>query len=679
MTARQGQVTATSTVSAVNGSDIVVVRRPLNSHEPARVGAVLTTGGRIRRVRWEDTGREEQVGSDDRTTFVVRGSLQHQWLIDPGSLPGLFAADPAGLVLRLLRESAVPMTAKRVKEELVALGLDEKKVASAWAAARKRFATRGVKEEGKGATRTYAWTGRVAEPTQTGDTALAGAFRKACETEPAKTTATTERSPSTGGTPEGGTPANNAPADEPEVERVETFAHALARALGDEPVRGIDHYAKKPLQTGTRLGRLGESAVAGLVASLPNEERHQALGLFLALPNRVEVLDGPGRGAPLDPATVHAVLVAAVAEIRRDTDPSPASRLAAGWLMRRVSAAARPSASATLIALMAYVAEGHERDIEALDVAAQALNRHLPLLPSDALQAIDFGALAAAVTHLPLQPKGGRVALLAAVAKARPKGIADEAWWSGVKLPALVACAEGGLGSVTSLPVIAERVLRPLVMMEISAVTSRTRLAWILGLPREFAAQLPADAVGAALRRVAKEDRLVAGWVAAVTDDAGADALRNDLKQAVDDVAAARQQAEASEQRARELAERCDRLEEILRREHNQVVAMRASQERQIRIDIVRALADLAAEVEELVANHAAPDVLVERVRSLVAAQALEPIGVAGAETSFDPSLHKPVFGSPGAGATVSVLRPGYRWRSSGEDIRMHKALVTTA
>ncbi|MFD6731082.1 hypothetical protein ACFWDZ_08265 [Micromonospora aurantiaca] len=629
-------------------------------------------------MRWEDTGEEEEVSSDSRTAFASRGSLRHQWLIDPGSLPDLFAADPKGLVLRLLRETGVPMTAKRVKEELVAFGLDEKKIASAWAAARKLFATSGVKEDGKGAARTYAWTGRVAEPTQTGGTAPAGADRRACEAEPAKTTVTTEPSLSKRETPEGGTSAN-APADEPEVERVETFAQAVARALGDEPARGIDHYAKKPLQTGTRLGRLGESAVSGLVASLPNEERHQALGLFLALPIRVEVLDGPGREAPLDPATVHAVLVAAVAEIRRDTDPSPASRLAVGWLMRRASAAARPSASAALIALMAYAAEGPERDSEALDLAAQALSRHLPLLPSEARQAIDFGALAAAVAHLPLQPRGGRVALLAAVAKARPEGIADEAWWSGVKLSALVACAAGGLGSVTSLPVISERVLRPLVMKEISAVNSRTRLAWILGLPREFAAQLPADAVAAAFRRVAKEDRLVTEWAEAITDDAGVDALRNELKQALDDAAAASQHAEVSEDRARELAERCDRLEEILRREHNQAVVMRASQERQVRIDVVRTLADLAAEVEELAANQTAPELLVERVRSLVAAQALEPIGVAGTETSFDPSLHKPVFGSPDLGAKVSVLRPGYRWRSSGEDIRMHKALVTTA
>ncbi|MEE3922062.1 hypothetical protein V2I01_38660 [Micromonospora sp. BRA006-A] len=45
---------------------------------------------------------------------------------------------------------------------------------------------------------------------------------------------------------------------------------------------------------------------------------------------------------------------------------------------------------------------------------------------------------------------------------------------------------------------------------------------------------------------------------------------------------------------------------------------------------MIRSLADLAAEVEELAAEHTDPEVLVERVRALAYAQALEPVGQAG-------------------------------------------------
>ncbi|WP_121432762.1 hypothetical protein [Actinomadura pelletieri] len=103
---------------------------------------------------------------------------------------------------------------------------------------------------------------------------------------------------------------------------------------------------------------------------------------------------------------------------------------------------------------------------------------------------------------------------------------------------------------------------------------------------------------------------------------------------------------------------------------------MRTSQERQVKIDSVRSPADLAAEAEELAAGGAEPDLLVERVRALVSDQGLEPIGDVGGHTPFDRELHEALLGAPRDGQTVTVLRPGYRWRSDGEDLVLAKALV---
>jgi hypothetical protein len=109
------------------------------------------------------------------------------------------------------------------------------------------------------------------------------------------------------------------------------------------------------------------------------------------------------------------------------------------------------------------------------------------------------------------------------------------------------------------------------------------------------------------------------------------------------------------------------------------VTSVRAAQDRQLQIDIMRAMADLAAEVEEIATNHLESGVIVERVRALVAAQALEPIGLAGATVSFDPVQHDPIVGAPALGAEVMVIRPGYRWRPTVGEILIQKALVSQA
>jgi hypothetical protein len=101
-----------------------------------------------------------------------------------------------------------------------------------------------------------------------------------------------------------------------------------------------------------------------------------------------------------------------------------------------------------------------------------------------------------------------------------------------------------------------------------------------------------------------------------------------------------------------------------------------AGRRRQARIDSLRALAELAMEVEELVANEASPRTLVQRVRGRVKRSALEPIGRAGEETTFDRKQHKPIGGSIADGAPVIVVRPGYVWKSDDGDVLISRPVV---
>lgn len=103
---------------------------------------------------------------------------------------------------------------------------------------------------------------------------------------------------------------------------------------------------------------------------------------------------------------------------------------------------------------------------------------------------------------------------------------------------------------------------------------------------------------------------------------------------------------------------------------------LRTAQDQKVRAQGVQAFAELAMELEELVVNGAGADILIERVRRGAGTQGLTPIGSAGQTASFDRSKHSPIVGSPKDGTRVTVVRPGYSWRTAKEDVLVAKALV---
>jgi hypothetical protein len=133
--------------------------------------------------------------------------------------------------------------------------------------------------------------------------------------------------------------------------------------------------------------------------------------------------------------------------------------------------------------------------------------------------------------------------------------------------------------------------------------------------------------------------------------------------------------ADLAELVLRALRER-DVLEQQARATYEGAREARAALERQLRIDAVRLVAELAAEVEEL-AGHADTGVLVERVRALAKAFDLDPIGRAGDQAAFDPLQHEPIGGTPLDGTSVLVIRPGYSWRAGPHAVLLGKAQVT--
>lgn len=91
----------------------------------------------------------------------------------------------------------------------------------------------------------------------------------------------------------------------------------------------------------------------------------------------------------------------------------------------------------------------------------------------------------------------------------------------------------------------------------------------------------------------------------------------------------------------------------------------------------LRVLTDLAIDIEELVANEASAESVLERIHIRMKAQGLTPIGKIDERIAFDRLRHRAVAGSPVDGSTVYVVRPGYMWHSGGEEILVERALVS--
>jgi hypothetical protein len=104
-----------------------------------------------------------------------------------------------------------------------------------------------------------------------------------------------------------------------------------------------------------------------------------------------------------------------------------------------------------------------------------------------------------------------------------------------------------------------------------------------------------------------------------------------------------------------------------------------SAHDRQVQIDAVRTLAELAADIEELVASRAEHEVIMSRTRAVVGTRQLQPIGAVGARCPFDPAEHDVLAGSPGDGEPVEVIRPGYRWNAHDQSVVLSKAFVSTA
>jgi hypothetical protein len=101
-----------------------------------------------------------------------------------------------------------------------------------------------------------------------------------------------------------------------------------------------------------------------------------------------------------------------------------------------------------------------------------------------------------------------------------------------------------------------------------------------------------------------------------------------------------------------------------------------AADNRAATMPLLRALAELAIEVEELTVNGASAEAMIHRVRARARRVGLEPIDAAGEQSTLDRSRHEPIGRPIADDQPVVVVRPGYVWKAPTGDVLIARAVV---
>jgi molecular chaperone GrpE (heat shock protein) len=615
-------------------------------------------------VRWPD-GDEEELELRSRHVVVEEGSLKYQQLLDPQVLTERLRDDPVDLIVQLLRESRETMKATEIRQRMVQMELDPEAVDRTWKAAKKRVEEHEhVILTGKPAA--YRWTDTPPEP---------HAKLKALPlTEALALLVDADR------------PREELAALRESVRSRATdpITNLVAQAVGIElasPPVAAQHLLQRPLGAGVALAAFPTPVLAKLHSGQGRESPDATLGLLACVPRKLRFLDDVDLVSVLGTIQVEQLVKNGLDELdvsTKETRPDLVAAMSSlAENLTRSSDVRHVSPSQLITVMSALPATG--KGLSARTQLAHAIAEHVRQWRKGEppLDQVQFHALADAAARLPLEPRGARVELLAAVHSFSPEITHAAGWWRHVTLRDIIATADGLLQRVWADPVIAQDIIRPLVDTALASATTRRGLAQIVGAPTVVADHVDPAGLRAAWEKVAGTDERARTWLEAIRADEAIPQLEEQLEQSRIAQQVAEQERDLLQAANSELEARADRLERLLSEAHAVSRDMTDQELRQRAIDALRPVVALAIEAETLVAGFKPTNVVFDRIHAIVGAHGLSPIGASGDRVRFDPAVHEAVADQVPPGETVSVLRPGYTWRWKDEEIVMEKALVS--
>lgn len=674
------------TLSLMKRQKVLVRRQPDGSFN--EVGIVTSSQGTALTLELDDGTEVSHERTKDELT-PDRWSLAHLQRVAPAAVRQALAESPHTVFKQILAESRKAMRAAELKARLE--DADPSLLDKAWKRAKTRLDEdpdvestserppryRLVASENEGFRELFP--GTAAGPS---DDAGSGAAPESSEQtlaldnvsggdgprlEPASAIEPVVASPESVGTPRmNPAAATSVEADKPEPKQ---SGADLARSLIELGARGDvpDDLTRRPL------------ALSMLVDSLPASSR-RVLAEVLAEPDLTLLERARGdlySRSSLPSAPLTSTVQDAVQEM--ETSPSDRRRRLGPHLLRLLKSA---SDGGHLTLTQAVAAAGaFARDPVQTVGLTWTLDELAVRFQEGGSAALDdrVGAdLARAAREVPLQRDGPRSRLLVGIFRVDAHEVAHPRWWKGVEAADLADAGRGTLGTVLEHPAVAKSVVQPAVRTYLQAEPTRQTVGAVLSWPSVLSKHVGGDALTRMMGAAARRDKQMATWIAAIADLDRVRGLERDLAEA---------SLETDRLRAQHLQASTEavRLRGLLDRSTEQMAAARQASatssdahDRQVRIDSIRSVAFLAAQVHQ--SSRASQDTaLIRQVDHLCAREGLDLTEAPGARTTYDPAAHESLTARLDPGSPADVLRGGYTWADGDHRVVILKAQVVAA
>lgn len=469
-----------------------------------------------------------------------------------------------------------------------------------------------------------------------------------------------------------GDDADAQPARVQAVLPVSTFVERLGPIATDLGLRSTRDIARHLLAVGALVSRMPAPAQDDLVASLNANER-RLLAVSTGELKKGLLADEVGTLGVTD---YESALVGGIREVEsRSAEAKVLARALARLLQRATTGRRLPPE--LLIRLAKTFSEGTWNE-GGLDLCLMQLSERLASAPAGDLVGLDLRGLARATRSAPLSKTGGRARLVSTLYRTVPDEVSDVRWWQGATLEALSDGARGVLAPILEDDRVADHTVGPTVRAYVDGVSTRAGVSVVWGLPLPLARHVTGEQLMLALRRVSAGDPLLGSWLETLAGTVLVRSLQ-------DRIAVLEADVDRGQEAAMSAATEADSLRERLRNTAGQLSAIRNAEagnrnahDRQVRIDAVRALAVLAAQVRQ---STAASDdqALMRQVEHACRREGLDEFDSAGEPTVYDPEFHDALSDNLLPGSPATVLRGGYRWAEGDQSVVLVKAHVVAS
>lgn len=448
-----------------------------------------------------------------------------------------------------------------------------------------------------------------------------------------------------------------------------TLAARLAPVAPDLDLAAATDVARRPLSISLSVTRLSKAAQKDLIEPLGAADRR--LIALIAGNLKGGLLEA--EVAQLGTSDYEAVLRAALQEIQARPSPAKAFTEPLTDLLRRACKDGRLPAE--LLIHIAKVLADRRSSSEGLNLCLVHLAETFAVASAAEIASLDLRGLARAAAASPLTRSGGRVRLLSTLYRVSPDEAVATYWWPKSSLDELANASRSGLAAALDDERVAEHTVAPVVTDYLAGISARSGVAVVWGLPQPLARHVSGTQVAHALARVATHDKLLGSWLATL---ANADRVRA-LEATVTGL---EEQASRDRETVSRAVAEADELRIRLRTTAEQLAESRAadsgnrdSHDRQVRIDAVRALAVLAAQVKQSTAARS-DEALMRQVEHACRREGLEEIGSVDQLSAYDPERHDALSNNLSPGSPVTVVRCGYTWADGDQIVVLVKAHV---